>query len=163
MLLVLAWAAILLLSLAMAGLLRQVQALAAGPSRTVVSGPRLGLAAPRLDELGVSRDDDVVLMFVSSGCSTCSEILSRTDEWHRSAISIRLLVISREELAEDALIRVDHVVHFDPLGRIFDDYGIRATPFMVHIRHGVVVRAERVGSPSLATHFLLEAREGVSA
>lgn len=161
-LLVLAWVAIIILGFAVAGVLRQVQALAAGPIRSSQVGPRLGLAAPRLGELDLTRsDDDVVLMFVSADCAICKRILSTLNSWPEE-VSTRLMLVSKEPLTGDQALPSNTSVHVDEAGSLFRDYGIRATPFMVRLKRGVVIQAERVGSPALAEHFVLQARQEVA-
>ena len=162
-LLVLAWVAIIILGFAVAGVLRQVQALAAGPIQSSQIGPRLGLAAPRLGELDLTRaDDDVVLMFVSSDCATCTRILSAVNAWPKEMMPTRLMLVSKEPLKGDQRLPSNTSVHVDEAGSLFRDYGIRATPFMVRLKRGVVIQAERVGSPALAEHFVLQARQEVA-
>ncbi|HXA61022.1 MAG TPA: hypothetical protein VNW94_17825 [Streptosporangiaceae bacterium] len=130
--LLLSWVAILLLSLVVAGLVRQVHALARGPQPAAL-GLAAGSLAPGFERLGPG-----LLLFLSADCGACPDVLAAAESlggpvqaiFSGSALSSGLPVHAGEQA-------------------LFEAYKIPATPFAVLVGEtGRVRAAEPVGSPA---------------
>jgi hypothetical protein len=141
--LLLSWVAILLLSLVVAGLIRQVHALAQGAPRTARLGPPPGSRAPEFDRLGPG-----LLLFLDRDCGTCTEVLTAATGPGKA--------IYAGPAPADAGTAL--TVLADEPG-LFTAYHVPATPFAVLVDDsGVVLAAEPVGSAA-ALHALTEPAE----
>lgn len=152
--LVLAWIAIVLLGLGLAGVLRQVKLLLAaqtGVARRV--GPRTGTHVG--DIAGLNASGTHLLLFADIHCDVCDEViqefLNLADPKEKEALSVLF-----RGPASDTL---DGVQTLAEKSEVFARLGINATPFAVLTRQGVVERAEPVGSARLLREFA--ARAGI--
>jgi hypothetical protein len=139
-----AWAAILILGMAVAGLLRQVRLLAAtgrlGPRVQV--GPIVGVPAPPL-----SNDEDLhgpaLILFAARNCRGCAEVVPAFADGGKR--DVERLVIYAEEQPGYLPVRT--------LGnqqRTFDRWNVSVTPFLAAIDSDLrVVAASPVGSPEV--------------
>lgn len=151
---VLAWVAILLLSLTLAGVLRQLQALRDnGESLGGLGLPR-GTKAPPTTALP-SGNRPSVLLFASNGCTSCGQALpglARFAEASDSAVSVA--VVTRGDLIDHPLPRQ---VNVTADARAFGEYRIPYVPVAVGIDGGGrVVKTKAVGSAALIDEFLEE-------
>ncbi|WP_067458309.1 hypothetical protein [Actinomadura macra] len=148
--LLLSWAAILLLALVVAGLVRQVHALSqAAPARgahgTTALGPAAGTRAPAFDRLGPG-----LLLFVDSECGVCTDVLATAGELGGPLHAIF-------SGAAPGTPFPGTVLDGERDG-LFADYGVPATPFAVLVGEDGRVRAsEPVGSPEALRELALEA------
>lgn len=142
--LILSWVAILLLALVVSGLVRQVHALTTGTaSRGEPVGLRPGSAAPEFRRLAPQRPQPMVLLFLDSGCRTCSEVLEEATR-HVPLEGVTLRVLFRGEAPESTLLPV-----YGGEAALFERYDAVATPFAVVVDPGgTVVRSEPMGSRS---------------
>jgi hypothetical protein len=139
----LSWVAILLLSLIVAGLLRQVHALGQGQRPTAL-GLTAGSAAPAFDRFGPG-----LLLFLSADCGACPEVLAAAESLTESTGEpVHAL------FADTALTSERVSVHPDEHA-LFDAYKIPATPFAVVVgESGRVTVSEPVGSPGALRELL---------
>ena len=143
--LILSWIAILLLSLVVSGLVRQVHALSSGAvGRPASVGLRPGSPAPRFRDLAPPSPATLVLLFLDQGCATCAHLLDEAaDQGQRTEAVLRVLY--REAVPPQAA-----ELPMTVLGEqadLFDRYDVVATPFAVVIDDaGRVRRSEPVGS-----------------
>ncbi|MEW2358603.1 hypothetical protein [Spirillospora sp. NPDC029432] len=131
--LLLSWAAILLLSLVVAGLVRQVHALGQGAAgaRPRALGPPPGSRAPAFDRLGPG-----LLLFLDRDCGVCAEVLE--------AVEGPVTAVFSGPAPDGA--PAGALAH--EADGLFADYRVPATPFAVIVDAGGRVRAaEPVGSP----------------
>ncbi len=135
------WAALALLALVVAGLVRQVHQLSRGP-RTRALGLPAGSAAPGLDVIGAEPGRATVLLFLSEDCPACQDVFEET-------LGMSDGPATRAIFAEDA-IRADPPAHLRILpgqGALFTAYQVPATPYGVIVgADGRVRVAEPVGS-----------------
>ncbi len=151
--LVLAWACVVVLALATAGLLRRVEALerqAAGLAgdgagngagdAVLATGPRPGLQLPLGRYLGAAGGDrDVLLLIVSPSCGSCRAALADlagADTGHLDVV-VATTAGSLEPLTAppDASVVTD-------AGDLVDVLGVPATPYLVRLdADGTVRRA----------------------
>lgn len=142
--LLLSWVAILLLAMVVAGLVRQVHALAQGAPQASGLGPAPGSRAPEFDRVGHG-----LLLFLDRDCGTCADVLTAAEALHTPAKAI-----FAGQPPETTLPAVADAPD------LFDAYGVPATPFAVVVDPtGRVRAAEPVGSTA-ALHDLLDALEG---
>ncbi|GGT66781.1 hypothetical protein [Actinomadura citrea] len=144
--LLLSWAAILLLALVVAGLVRQVHALGRGASRPAGLGPAAGAPAPAFDRLGPG-----LLLFLDRECGVCADVLA--------AVPIgRPLHAIFAGPPPDEAPRPGVTVLAGEQDGLFADYRVPATPFAVLVgADGRVRAAEPVGSPEALRALTLEA------
>jgi hypothetical protein len=149
--LVLSWAAILLLALVVSGLIRQVHQLAAGPVRTGPIGLPVGAQAPGLDQLAPGETGDVLLLFLSADCGTCTEMLTEASTIDSPNVTVRALYAGAVPgSAAGSPVAVHGGQH-----ALFATYDAIATPFAVLIdAAGRITRSEPLGSRG-ALHTLL--------
>ncbi|WP_067831044.1 hypothetical protein [Actinomadura kijaniata] len=148
--LVLSWVAIVLLSLVVAGLVRQVQVLSQGvrPGPGERDGaPRLGpppgARAPAFDRVGPG-----LLLFLDVECGVCHEVLRAAEELGRPFGAVFAGPAPDAALAPGARV----LTHEE--GGLFVSYRVPATPFAVLVdAAGRVRRAEPVGSPEALRTF----------
>ncbi|MQY08141.1 hypothetical protein [Actinomadura macrotermitis] len=142
--LLLSWVAILLLALVVAGLVRQVHALAQGAPRQAELGPPPGSAAPAFDRLGPG-----LLLFLDRDCGVCGEVLDAAGDLGRPLRAIF------SGPAPTGLPPGVTVLAGEGEG-LFTEYKVPATPFAVVVDEGGRIRAsEPVGSTD-ALRGLLE-------
>ncbi|MEU6038292.1 hypothetical protein ABZ801_23060 [Actinomadura sp. NPDC047616] len=131
------WAALLLLALVVAGLVRQVHALGRGAPRTTPLGPAPGSPAPGFDRLGPG-----LLLFLDRDCGVCAQVLAAAGTLGRPVRAI----FSGPAPADAAPAAA--TVLADEHDGLFAAYRIPATPFAVLVDDtGHVRAAEPVGSP----------------
>ena len=142
--LLLAWVAIALLGLALAGLLRQVHLLSRGRVQPRFrAGPEVGSIAPELAP-GDRWARRAVLLFAERGCNPCDRILPLFQELaaRRSDIDFKLLFRGPGNGVVNA-----HVEVLTDQDQAFQGFGIPATPYGVIIdERGTVMAAAPVGS-----------------
>ncbi|GAA2414679.1 hypothetical protein GCM10010191_25890 [Actinomadura vinacea] len=139
----LSWAAILLLSLVVAGLVRQVHALSggAGPARREMLGPRPGSSAPEFDRLGPG-----LLLFLDRECGVCAEVLDSVVPDAAGRVSAIFSGPAPDGVGGTSW--TGGTVLTDERDGLFVSYGVPATPFAVVVdASGRVRAAEPVGSP----------------
>lgn len=147
--LLLAWVAIALLAMAMAGLLRQVGDLQhRGHRLTDRVGPALHSPAPPL-RAGSVRGK--ILVFASEHCATCETLLREIENPLRLRTAPEILAVYRHEGGASAA-RVRSVFGES---EAFELYGVTLTPFAVAIdSNGIVVAARLIGSTSDLEDFV---------
>lgn len=150
--LVVAWIAILLLSLTLAGVVRQLHSLRdEGTSHGNLGLPR-GVKAPPTAALPAS-DKPSVLLFASGGCRSCGEALPGLARFARASDStVTFSVVTRGD-------RIDHTlppqVKVTVDARAFEEFRIPYVPVAVGIdAGGRVVDTKAVGSAELIDEFL---------
>jgi hypothetical protein len=147
---ILAWLAIILLAFAMAGILKQMHALAVGPDRSVPLGPRIGIQAPLREELQLQPAASAILLFTSPTCDTCNALIANLPVDLIPA-GWQLNVISRESVD---IPRDGRVNPIPDAAKAFDAYAIRSTPYAVSIDDGVITGATYAGSIALFREFV---------
>ncbi|WP_433462885.1 hypothetical protein [Spirillospora sp. CA-128828] len=145
--LLLSWAAILLLALVVAGLVRQVHALGRGASPPAGLGLAPGARAPAFDRLGPG-----LLLFLDRDCGVCADVLAAA-----GSLDGPLHAIFAGPPPGDAS-RPGMTVLGGEQDGLFADYRVPATPFAVLVGADGRVRAtEPVGSPEALRELTLEA------
>ncbi|GAA4378408.1 hypothetical protein AB0C69_23395 [Actinomadura sp. NPDC048032] len=144
--LLLSWAAILLLALVVAGLVRQVHALGRGAARPAGLGPAPGAPAPAFDRLGPG-----LLLFLDRECGVCADVLAAVPAGRPLHA-----IFAGPPPGEPAPPGV--TVLAGEQDGLFADYRVPATPFAVLVgADGRVRAAEPVGSPEALRALTLEA------
>jgi len=151
--LILSWFAILLLALVVSGLVRQVHALSTDARRR--PGPvglRPGSAAPGLDRLAPEHRVPLVLLFLSSDCRTCAEVLDEAARHAvRNGLTMRALYAGPVPSGTSDLpisVRGEEA-------ELFERYDAIVTPFAVVIdRGGRVIRSMPLGSAAALRNLL---------
>lgn len=139
--LVLAWVAIALLTLSVAGLMRQVHLLLterAADGTPVPAAER----APALPAGLLAGDRDGVVVFASASCVACSQIMPVLVE-HCAAAGRSCTVVTpaeRHPRWPDGLTYREHAAD------LFERFGVVATPHALRVVDGAVVDAAPVGS-----------------
>jgi hypothetical protein len=148
--LILAWAAILLLALAMSGLMRQVHALTnaqhGGSHRAV--GPATGMVAPEIP--GLQAGVRSLLLFVDRGCPSCDQALDALTISSGNGDAIRVaLYRDVPPPSRDGLVTVGHA---EP---VFSALGVTVTPTAVALdEQRRVIASAPAGTPTLIEQFL---------
>lgn len=138
------WFAIVLLSFGLAGLLRQVRALADGQIATQAPTPGPALGANLARDFP-THDRLTGILFMSDGCSTCDMIQAKVPSLLRaSSVELTMYIVttgSPKSWAGDG-------VHIMPDGeKLFQKYRVSSTPFGVMLEpDGRVVLSGPVGS-----------------
>lgn len=135
------WAALALLALVVAGLVRQVHHLTR-PPRTPELSLGTGVAAPAMDRLFPEPGQATVLLFLGDECPACEDVF-------QEALSLTGAPPMRAIFADGALdgeppanLRI-----LTGQAEMFETYQIPATPFAVIVgADGRIRRAEPVGS-----------------
>jgi hypothetical protein len=139
--LLLTWAALVLLALALAGLVRQVHQLTHGPGTRDLGLPT-GTPAPALDLVRAEPGRPTLLLFLSEDCPVCREVF-------QEALGLDGAPATRAIFAEEA-IGADPPANMTILpdqAELFTAYQVPATPYGVIIgADGRVRVAEPVGS-----------------
>ncbi|MUN36077.1 hypothetical protein [Actinomadura litoris] len=144
--LLLSWAAILLLALVVAGLVRRVHALGGGARGPGALGPAAGARAPAFDRLGPG-----LLLFLDRDCGACADVLAAAGDLGGPLHAVFA------GPAPDAPRVPGTVLTFERDG-LFADYRVPATPFAVLVGEDGRVRAsEPVGSPDALRELAPEA------
>jgi hypothetical protein len=152
--LILAWVAIILLGLGLAGLQQQLRALAVGSRRSVRLGPTLGMPAPGLGVLGLPADASTLLIFASSSCTVCHEAVEQAGQLQQLAGETGVVFVFRDTVPAEASTRAStRVVD----AGFFDTYGIQSTPFVVRVVDGVVESASHAGSVPILREMVARA------
>lgn len=153
--LVLAWAAIVILSFAYAGLLRTVRVLLLKQlPASIKLGPSIGFQIPvslaeKLDT--PDRVNPRLILFVNSSCDACHRILPEID--HRLSPDQWAIVAGNRMDAEDRLAY--RVTTVDGQGGVFKELRIPVTPFALVIdSSNSILDAAPLGSSELAHVFL---------
>jgi hypothetical protein len=148
--LILAWLAILVLALAMAGLLNQVRSLSSGRAGRAAVGPPVGAEAPPLWPDGRSFEEaHTIALFLDPECESCVRSLRLADEL--AAVNnrnMRFVAVYRAGVGGHG---ASHVELLDHAGEAFARYGVPLTPF------GVVIGKDRriVGAAPLGSETSL--------
>jgi hypothetical protein len=154
---ILAWVAILILALAMAGVLRQVRALASGrPVGQQQLGPANGSVAPSIPGLAqlVHPGRITVLLFLDGTCEVCGETLRAADEMAEPRADLVRFVALFAGDAGGASLR--HAELLEHSNQVFARYGVPLVPFAVAVAaDGRVVDSGAVGSPTLLREFVV--------
>lgn len=145
--LLLSWAAILLLALVVAGLVRQVHALSrTAPHHTTGLGPAPGAPAPAFERLGPG-----LVLFLDAECGVCTEVLEAA-----ATLEGPLHAVFSGPPAGG--VPPGATVLPGEQDGLFAAYGVPATPFAVLVgTDGRVRAAEPVGSPEALRELTLEA------
>ncbi|MFC4912757.1 hypothetical protein [Actinomadura gamaensis] len=141
--LLLSWVAILLLALVVAGLVRQVHALA-GPGRVTAArpapGPKRGAVAPGFGRLGPG-----LVLFLDRDCGVCEDVLAAAEPPLRAVFAG----------PAPAAVAPDVTVLAHEGAGLFEDYRVSATPFAVVLTEdGRIGAAAPVGSPESLRELL---------
>jgi hypothetical protein len=135
------WAALVLLALVVAGLVRQVHQLTQGP-RSREPGLRAGTAAPALDVLGAEPGRATLLLFLSEDCPVCHDVFEE-------ALGIGGAPATRAVFAGEPIDAVppENMRILAGQKELFTAYQVPATPYGVIVgADGRVRTAEPVGS-----------------
>ena len=132
-----------------AEILRRLEAL--GPADAVPSperaagarpAPELSGATPSGGARQLAGSGDLLLAFLSSGCSSCARLIETVGE----ALpllpgSTRLVVVTKSPEVERARVfrPLEQVVDVVMSSRAWDDYAVPGSPYFVHVERGVVV------------------------
>jgi hypothetical protein len=151
--LILSWIAILLLTLVVSGLVRQVHALSNGTvGRPASVGLRPGSPAPGFRDLAPPSPATLVLLFLDHACATCDQLLDEAAEQVQRTHAV-LRALYRDTVPSKAA-----ELPITVLGQqedLFDRYDAIATPFAVMIDEtGRIRRSEPVGSRAALRHLL---------
>ncbi len=165
---ILAWAAILLLGLAVSGLIRQVhllgRAVAQLNSPVTYASTLVGEVAPPLtDQPGQAPiSGPRVVLFMDSDCEACARVLPELLDLSRRLTTLSLTVVSKDDGAS-VNGATESIGVFSNSPRAFDRYRVVMTPFAVFIDGESRIRTARpVGSPELLRSFVEEANRQVS-
>lgn len=155
--LILAWVAIIILALAVAGILHRFQGTPAStlsspePHRaSFVTGQRL----PQTSQLVVTDTGTHVLLFLSPDCVTCQEVMASASEQmpKMGVAEITACFRSSRTLTAPQNVRVVSGAAED-----FDRFGVALTPYAVVLWNGLVLAHGQVSTG----HSLREMVEGV--
>jgi len=162
---ILTWAAILLLALAIAGLIRQLKLVLVVLERPRSSiGPRVGSRGASELRLGMNGELALpaVLLFADNECTSCDAIvngLSSHLEILPPEISFRIVFRGAPPAAAVA-VNATAVVLKDRQ-ELFEILGVHMTPFVVVVGNdGTVIASEPIGSATRFHEFMAELKEG---
>lgn len=137
--LVLAWVAIVLLALSVAGLMRQVHLLLT--ERAAEREPVSGGSRQPVDLL-TRGDGEHVVLFASTTCVACSEVMPVLVE-HCGRGEQSCIVVTAAQRHPDW---PDALTYRENAADLFHHFGVAATPHALRIIDGVVVESAPVGS-----------------
>ena len=141
--LVLAWVAILLLTLAVAGLMRQVHLLLTERAADGAPVPERP-GAPQLPAELVTTGAERLVLFASTSCVACSEVLPVLVD-HCRGDGRSCLVVTAAARHPDW---PDELVYRENAADLFEHFGIVATPHALRIVGTTVIASAPVGSPA---------------
>lgn len=156
--LILAWVMILLLSLAMAGLMRQVHLLA-HPGQHALNVSRLAPGS-RSEELTAAIGElskPSVILFLDSSCRACGWVLPAAGRQADSHSDLGFVAAYKAKAngEGDGRVRV-----LENQGTVFEMLGISVTPLAAYVsRTGMVVNVDVLGSPEMLRGFIDRAEE----
>jgi hypothetical protein len=154
--LALAWIAILLLALAVAGLNRQTRMLANAGSQALAMGPIRGAPAPGLRDHLDRYPGMKLLLFVDATCAACRVALEEADRL--ATLGTDPTFIAVFEAGTNGL-RPANVNVIAEARNAFTQYNVQVRPFAVLIDAAMQVLAARpVGSREALSSFVNEAR-----
>jgi len=154
--LILAWVAILILTLAMAGLLRQVRTLSSNRTPQRQLGPSIGTEAPPLHPGDEPRPGvPTVALFLDPGCESCDRSLDQADKLAATTLGrLRFVAVFSAAANGHRPRRVELVEHG---AEAFSRYRIPLTPFGVVVDgERRIVRAAPLGSDAALDDLVLE-------
>ena len=137
--LVLAWVAIVLLTLAVAGLMRQVHLLL---TERAADGAPASMQPPRTLPADLVAGGDGLVLFASTACVACSEIMPALVAYHRDGRGSCTVVTAAERHADWP----DALTYRENAADLFEQFGVVATPHALKVVGGTVVDAAPVGS-----------------
>lgn len=147
--LVLAWVAIVLLTLSVAGLMRQVHMLLTERSAEA-DAARTTARSPALPAGLVTEGADGVLLFASTSCVACSEVMPTLVEYctggDRSCTVIT--AAARHPAWPDTLVYRENAAD------LFERFAVVATPHALRIVDGAIVGSAPVGSAEALRRLL---------
>lgn len=165
--------AVLLLALArQIGLLHE--RLGAGGARIMNAGPGIGQTAPELDAtdvngqlvtLGVGRNKRTLLLFISTGCSTCTALMPRLRKLahdERDNLEIKLIAFGTSLEAAQKYItehRLDGLIPFVTSDDIAFQYQVTIAPYGVIVDRTGLVRSKGLVNNFAHIESLLNAKE----
>lgn len=158
---VLAWGAILLLALAMAGLVRQVRyiTIAHGAARAMVGPSRDQLLPAELFDALSLTNSDTTLVFMDRDCDACTRVLpelERLAEVGHKSFAVVFRHAPKEQVAGRLMV-VDH------MAAAFERLRVPVTPYAVRVgARGEVTDAAAVGSSEALHAFAQRKSEGVT-
>jgi hypothetical protein len=139
--LLIAWVAIVLLALVVAGLVRQVHALNHGAPRSPEIGLQPGSTAPNASRLEHVPGEPLLVLFLSTECGTCSDIFEVVRKMPVAA-SIRAVYEAGGPAEDPGELRI-----IDNAKGLFTSFRVPVTPYAVLIDSNArVSKAEPVGS-----------------
>jgi hypothetical protein len=138
---VLAWVAIILLTLAVAGLLRQVHLLLTERAAEGTAVP-VRPGAPALPVELIAGGAERIVLFASTSCVACSEVMPVMVEHCRSGDRLCLVVTAAARHPDWP----DELVYRENAADLFEHFGIVATPHALRIVDTTVVASGPVGS-----------------
>ncbi len=141
--LVLAWVAIVLLTLAVAGLMRQVHLLLT--ERAADGTPASREPTARALPAGlITPGRDGVVLFASTSCVACSEVMPALVAYCGDGQRSCAVVTAAERHPDWP----DALVYRENAADLFEQFGVVATPHALNIVDGAVVDSAPVGSVS---------------
>lgn len=157
--LLLAWVAIVLLAFAMAGLLRQIQAVAVPASRLPGLGPPVGTLVPAILPQAGSWSWPRLLLFVDPDCTSCAALLPHVESLARRPDGPAITILVSGDVAT---FRSDHSTVLLRCDEDFERFAVTVTPLGVLVGDdGRLVASAPLGSPA-ALQELIVTRGGGS-
>jgi hypothetical protein len=104
--------------------------------------PDLGGSTPSGGARQIAPSGDLLLAFLSSGCSSCQRLIdSVTEGIAQLPGSTRLVVVTKSPEVERVrrFQALEKLVDVVMSSRAWDDYAIPGSPYFVHVEDGVVV------------------------
>lgn len=160
--LLVAWLAIVLLALGLAGLMRQLAEL----HRSMATGVAPGGAAPALRGLAIPRSGDLarirpegggLILFVSPGCSSCAATL---DAISAAPVHGQLVVASSGPCPEQGI--PSGAVCVSDTAPLMERLGVPGTPYLIDVDHDGVIAASMLPQDIDQVRALLAARRPTS-
>lgn len=139
--LILAWVAIVLLTFANAGLLRQIAFLRASMDSRPGSPVAVGTDVPELARLQDLEGKPSVFIFAREGCPGC-ELLASELRMQDAIRDVGFLF----EAEIPANVAANATPAWGMQSSVFEEYGVKLTPFAVLVRNGAIVDAKPAGS-----------------
>jgi hypothetical protein len=147
--LVLAWVAIILLALSVAGLMRQVHLLLT--ERTADRTPASDQMPPRMLPVDLmAGGSERIVLFASTTCVACSEVMPVMVEYSQRSGTSCTVVTAAARHAQWP----DELVYRENAADLFEQFGVAATPHALRIVGGEVVDSAPVGSVDALRRFI---------